>query len=345
MLVVLVVLVAAGCGGADPGVPEIDRPADISIEVAAADLVGPTQIFVEPDGSVVAAVINGGENDGTGQVVRIDGATGERTVLFDGLDKPTGVQRDGDTTYVMEAARLSAGAAEVGGPLTVLADGLPNNGRSEGTITVHPTGGILFNTSGSARGSDVREGSGEIRLFAPPAGAIINAETFLESSTTLATGFKHAYALTFAADDGELWATEVADGSFDGVRAVDEVVLVTPQASGGWPRCVGDNRAVEEFGVDQAECDGLRRSRAVFPAGATPTSIVVSPFHEDSFLVALWLTGEVVVVPRQGSDPTDWQVFASGFKNPQHLTVVDDVVYLSEFGANRILKLTQATSS
>ncbi len=329
-------LVAAGCGGADPGVPEIDRPADISIEVAVADLVGPTQIFVEPDGSVVAAVINGEENGGTGQVIRIDGATGERTVLFDGLDKPTGVQRDGDTIYVMEADRLSAGAADVGGPLTVLADDLPNNGRSEGTITLHPDGGILFNTSGSARGLEVREGSGEIRMFAPPAG---------ESSETVASGFKHAYAMTFAADGSELWTTEVADGSFDGVRAVDEVVLVTPPASGGWPRCVGDNRAVEEFGVDQAECDGFRGSRAVFPAGATPTSIVVSPFHEDSFLVALWLTGEVVVVPRQGSDPTDWQVFATGLKNPQHLTVDDDAVYLSEFGANRILKLTQTNSN
>lgn len=350
----LVLLLAAACSADDPAAPEIERPEDIVLEIVVDEVPGPTQVFVEPDGSLVAAAINGGENDGNGQVLRFDLESGERTVLFDRLDKPTGVQRDGETIYVMETDRLSAGPAE-GGSLIVVADELPNNGRSEGTISLHPDGGILFNTSGSARGVDVVEGSGQILAYDP--GDAEAGSPDGPAPTVVAEGFKHAYAVTFAdtgredtgteddgpEDDGgrQLWATEVSDGTFDDVPPMDEVVVVTPPLPGGWPRCVGDNRAVMEFGVDQSECDQLQPSRAVFTAGATPTSIVVSPFHDDAFLVALWVTGEIVVVPRLGDDPTDWTVFASGLANPQHLAVDGDAVYVTEHGADRILKLTR----
>ncbi len=346
-LLALAVTLVTACSADDPAAPEIERPEDIVLEIVVDDVPGPTQVFVEPDGSLVAAAINGGENDGTGQIIRFDPESDERSVLFDQLDKPTGVQRDGDTIYVMETDRLSAGPAD-GGSLIVVADELPNNGRSEGTISLHPDGGILFNTSGSARGPEVAEGSGQILAYEPGTGEAGSPDGPVP--TVVADGFKHAYALTFAGgvgDNGEgggnreLWATEVSDGTFDDVPPVDEVVLVTPPLSGGWPRCVGDNRAVAEFGVEQSECDELQPSRAVFPAGATPTSIVVSPFHDDAFLVALWLTGEIVVVPRVGDDPTDWTVFASGLDNPQHLTVDGEAVYLTEHGADRILKLTR----
>lgn len=339
----LALILIAACSADDPAAPEIERPEGIVLEVVVEDVPGPTQVVVEADGSLLVAATNGGENDGNGQVIRFDTETGERRVLFNGLDKPTGVQRDGDSIYVMESDRLSAGPAQ-GGALTVVADELPNNGRSEGTIALHPEGGILFNTSGSARGADVVPGSGQILAYNP--GQAEAGSSDGPVPTVVADGYKHAYAVTFAGDDGrELWATEVSDGTFDDVAPMDEVVLVAPPLSGGWPRCVGDNRAVAEFGVEQSECDQLQPSRAVFPAGATPTSIVVSPFHDDAFLVSLWVTGEVVVVPRVGDDPTDWTVFASGLDNPQHLTVDGDAVYLTEHGADRILKLTQDEDS
>ncbi len=302
----------------------------LAVELFVDGLRGPTQFVVVDDGAVIVAEINGGENDGTGRVVRVDPATADVEVLLDGLDKPTGLALVGDELWVMERDRLTRGL--IGGDRRVVADGLPNNGRSQGTLTVLPDGRILFDTSGSKRGSSVVDGSG--RLF-----TVASADPGARP-VEYASGFKHAYAHAVDAA-GVVWSTEMTDGSFDGLPAADEVVAVQEGVDHGWPHCVGDNRPVAEFDGDAARCVDVPASQAVFAPSATPTSVAVSPFSEGVLWVALWNERRVVAV---GTDPMLRPVpvveVLSGLERPQHLLSMDDGMYVSDFGTGRIHRVT-----
>ena len=318
----LLVVTAAGCGDdltdrSSSSAQDLGGP---SLEVIADGLIGPTQ-FVFDGEDLIVAQLNGGENDEAGQIIEID-ATGQRRVLYDNLDKPTGVLVRADEIWIMERSSLLRGPRE-GGALIVVAEDLPNNGRSQGTLTLTPDDLVLFDTSGSHRGGVVRERSG--RLW---------TATGTGEVEEYASGFKHAYAHVFD-QTGTLWTTEMSDGSFDGQPPADEVVAVEKGSDHGWPSCVGDNRPVAEFGV--SDCGQFPPSLAVFDPGSTPTGIVISPFDPDSLLVSLWVRGQVVSVPMGGDGSTT--VRFDGLVNPQHLVVHEGQLYLSEFGLDRIVRL------
>lgn len=299
------------------------------IEMIVDGLRGPTQ-FVVDDGTFIVAEINGGENDATGRVVRVDPARAEVQVLLDGLDKPTGIAIVGDELWVMERNRLTRGP--IGGDRRLVADALPNNGRSQGTLTVLPDGRILFDTSGSKRGSRVVDGSG--RLFT------VDSSDPTAKSVEYASGFKHAYAHTVDSA-GVLWSTEMTDGNFDGRPAGDELVAVVAGADHGWPHCVGDNRPVAEFGGDADRCANVPVSQAVFAPSATPTSVDVSPFADGVLWVALWNERRVVAVGTDRSlRPAPVVEVLTGLDRPQHLLAYDDVMYVSDFGAGQIHRVT-----
>lgn len=327
-LVLLLLLVSAGCAGTGS-----NDGGTLSLETSIVHdgLVGPTQLLVPDDATFIVATINGGENDGLGQVLEIDRASGAETVLLEGLDKPTGIAiLDGDL-WVMERDRLTRGP--IGGERVIVADDLPNNGRSEGTLTVTPNGSLLYDTSGSKRGADVVDGSGRLFEVDPDTNEI----------TEIASGFKHAYAHVFDGDD--LWSVEMTDGQFDGIAAPDELVRVVADVDHGWPQCVGNNRAVAEFGGEESTCASLPPSQAIFGVAATPTSIVLSPFADGELLVALWREGRVVSVPTADAlTPHEPTTVLSELENPQHLVVGSDgdddtVVYLTEFGTGSILEI------
>ena len=133
------------------------------------------------DGSHLVAEINGGENDGDGRVVQVDSG-GTHTVVLSGLDKPTGIALVGQELWVMERDRLTRGP--IGGDRVVVAEDLPNNGRSEGTLTVLPDGRVLFDTSGSKRGSTVVDGSGRLFTVDPkPYEAVVQQKQALLAGT------------------------------------------------------------------------------------------------------------------------------------------------------------------
>ncbi|MGI9608844.1 MAG: PQQ-dependent sugar dehydrogenase [Acidimicrobiia bacterium] len=323
------VVASAGCGSTIGGAEGVATPDGFEVSVVVDQLVGPTQFYLEHDGSIVAAHLNGGENESGGRVVRLDPKGGETEVLFTGLDKPTGVLARDDEIWVMEATQLSRGSASGGRLETVLTD-LPNNGRSQGTLTLTPDGDVLFNTSGSKRGAMVAEGSG--RLWQVSDDGI---------PVEVASGFKHAYAHAFGSD-GVLWSTEMSDGKFDGQIPEDELVQVIEGVDHGWPYCVGANRPVAEFG--RQECDGVPESIVTFGPGATPTSVVLSPFVDGGLHVALWARGEVVSLSQQAKPGRGdgFVPFLSGLVGPQHLVAHDGRLYISEFGSDRILAVVPA---
>ena len=146
-------------------------PDGFDVTEVADGLTGPTQMVEEEDGSLLIAQLNGPEDGGEGQVVRLDPVPGaEPLVLFDGLDTPTGVAVWEDEVWVMERRRLSHGPLS-GGSLEVELDDLPFNGRSEGTLTTTPDGDLLYVTSGAVEEREVVPGSGALVVAGPRRGA------------------------------------------------------------------------------------------------------------------------------------------------------------------------------
>lgn len=315
-------LVLLGCGGeaVAPTATAVVAPFDLAAGFVAKLLPytfqQPTQFFVA-DGALWVAQLNGGESEGVGQVLRVDLASGEQAVVLDNLDKPTGIALlDGALWVATRDALLRADPAEPNSATAVLTD-LPNNGRSNGTLTVTPDGLLLYVTSGTRRDAS----SGRLWLLDPQTGA----------SRELARGLKNGYAHVFD-ENGRLWITEIGDGKIADQPIPDEINWVEPGADFGWPHCYGRELA----GLD---CDGVRPAVATFPVGSTPTAIAASPFAPNTLLVALWLTGEVVALPLTfGGDNATGEIrpFISQMQNPQHLISHEDEVWVSEYRTGRI---------
>lgn len=331
----------------------VSGPPGFEIALMLSDLNGPTQIALTGAGDLVIAEINGDENDGTGRVLLVDqkelpifGARIEdardRVVLADNLDKPTGVAVIGDTLWIMERDRLTFGSMDPNAGRMVFVDDLPNNGRSEGSLTVTPDGALIYNTSGRKRNGVVTGGSAT--LFRVPIGDPIAGGPELANAVitagpdVIATGFKHAYAHTVDSL-GTLWSTEMSDGTFDGAEAPDELVAVADGDDFGWPACIGSRTPVAEFGGTEQRCAETPTSHALFAARATPTAVDVAPWDADTLVVALWNTDELVLVPRASPDDAPWipEVFVTGIGRPQDLLSLDSRLLVLDYAAGRIL--------
>lgn len=322
-----------GGGGASAAAPDAVRAAvdGVAVEQVVAGLEGPTQMIDGPDGRLWIAQLAGGENAGDGQVVAVErDGDGEPEVLLDGLAKPTGIAwLDGALWIATPTAVLRAAGDPPGAPQPVVTD-LPNNGRSQGTLTVTPDGELLYGVTGRERDGGGVEGSGALYVLDPAAP---------DAPRRLASGFKNAYAHVYDRD-GQLWTTEVAE-PIGGASAPDEIDRVVAGADHGWPACVGVREPVDAFGGDEQRCADTVPPVATFdPAGVTPTSIVVDPADPDRFIVTLWNAGRVVTVPVDGgTEPED---LLTGLEHPQHLLIADgDAVLVSDFETGTIWRVTR----
>ncbi len=326
------VVAAAGCaddgpGAAAPTVAASSFGVELRAETVQTGLVGPTQIADDGRGGYVVAELNGDEGDGTGRVLHLDGLPGDPVVLVDGLLTPTGVAVDGDLLWIMERRTLSVAPLDRPDAREIVLDDLPFNGRSEGTISPAPGGGILFDTSGRRLGGgELVEGSGVLWYLASPDA---DPEPF-------ATGFKHAYAHA-SLPDGRWLVTEIADGRLDAEVPPDELVIAADGDDFAYPRCVGDRTPVGETGGTAEECDATPGSLALFAPQSTPTGVAVAPWNPDLALVALWVTGEVVAVPIDGGGPAT--VVFDGIERPQHLLADGDRVLVTDHASGEIMAL------
>lgn len=331
----MLLVLAVGCagpgadvgdtGGSEGVVGVGDR---VRVERLVSGLQEPTQMIAGPDDRLWVAQLAGAENAGTGQVVAVDPGGGRPEVLVDGLDKPTGIAWLDDSLFIATPTRVLRARGDPPGEPEVLLDGLPNNGRSNGTLTVTPHGRLLFETSGREADGGAVKGSGALWTVDPD-----DPDGTLEMR---ASGLKHAYAHVYDGD-GQLWTTEVAE-PIGGSQAPDEINRVTPGDDFGWPACVGDREPVRAFGGDAERCGATVPPHATFaPAGATPTSIVVSPFDADRLIVALWNADRVVTVPVSGRG--DAEDLLAGIERPQHLLVDGDALLVSEHTSGTIWRV------
>ena len=103
---------------------------------------------------------------------------------------------------------------------------------------------------------------------------------------------------------------------------------------------LNDNEPVIEFGSTEEVCAALPRSQALFGAGATPTSIVASPFEPDVILVALWNRAEVVSVRIGDDPPAEPAPFLTGFGSPQHLlSIGPELLLVTDHATGDILSV------
>jgi glucose/arabinose dehydrogenase len=306
-------------------------------------LRGPTQMIVGPDQRLWVAQLAGEENASQGQVVAVSLATGEQQILLEQLFKPTGIAILADALWIAAGrdllrAPLSV-TGEVGPVETILKD-LPFNGRSQGTLTVSPAGHLIFETSGQRNGNQAIEGSARLWELDP-------AEP--TQPRLIASGLKNAYAHTFDTA-GRLWITDVHDDRVNDEAPPDELNLWVEGADFGWPPCFGYQQPALNYGGTTESCATTRSPVVLFPPHSTPTSVVASPWEENTLLVALWGPPEQTIVRVPFTligDNAVGQVepFVSGMQNPQHLLLLPDGTLLaSDFSAGVIYRLNRASS-
>ena len=307
--------------------------------VVADGFDGPTQIVDGPPGTLLVAQLAGEEEAKTGEVVAVDLATNSRTVLVNGLDKPTGVLWQDGRLWVMVRRGLISAAwagpdAEVG-PVEVALGDLPYNGRSEGTLTGLSDGRLLYDTSGDLDGTgEIVAGSGTLWVYDPQG----------STSTPAAFGVKNAYGHAVLTD-GRILVTDVGDNiASPPVEELNVIPQLGPKAEPadspvdlGWPQCPGDQ-----------QCTGVVTPLATFAKSSTPTGVAVIG---STAYVALFVTGQVVAVPLDASEtagsgaggsiaslPTPGTTVLDGLQGPHTLLArPDGSLWISEHLTGRIL--------
>jgi len=343
---VLLLLVACGGDAAATAIPNptsetpLTLPDGFTAEVAVIGLARPTQFIWGPGGRLWVAQLFAGENDGMGQVVAVDLASGEQEVLLENLNKPTGIAvLDGALWIALENQLLRAGLDDAFKPQTpqVILNDMPYNGRSNGTLTVSPEGQLIYETSGRRSGNQASAGSGTLWALDP-------AQP--DNPTPLATGLKNAYAHVFDGN-GRLWITEIGDGAVTAVdfegQPPEELNLVVMGADYGWPQCFANQEpALNREGTAEI-CAQTELPVTLFPPETTPTSVVVAPWDGSVLLVALWLRQEVTAVSLSEVDGrfvASNTPFITGIANPQHLLPTPDgALLVSDYRTGTIYRI------
>ena len=345
-----VLLMLVGCG-AEPTATSVPTtpsnetplvlPEGFTAEVAATGLSRPTQMTWGPDGRLWVAQLFAGESDAAGQVVAVDLTTNAQEVLLEGLNKPTGLAILDNGLWIAtedELLRADLDAAQKPQTPQVVLTDMPNNGRSNGTLTVTPDGQLVYETSGRRSGDAANAGSGTLWQLDP-------AQP--NSPIVLATGLKNAYAHVFDGN-GRLWITEIGDGAVTGAdfegQPPEELNLVVAGADYGWPRCFGyQEPALNRAGTAEI-CAQTEPPVTLFPPQNTPTSLAVAPWDDSVLLVALWVGGEVTAVQLEegadgrftGSNTT----FLTGIATPQHLLPTPDgALLVSDHSSGTIYRI------
>ena len=303
-------------------------PPGYRAEILASGLNSPTHVALGPDGAYYLTQLNGGENDGKGQVVRIakPGATPE--VVLDNLTKPTGLTWAVGSLFIVAGNSVLVSHVKddkFDTPSTLFKD-LPFNGRSEGQIFTGPDGMLYFQSTGN---ENTLSGSGFIYTAKPDGSAM----------QVFARGLKNAYAMAWDTKTGKMYATEIGDGDIQGVGPFpDELNVIYRGGNYGWPLCYAYQEENHGIGGDRKYCADTDSSIALFPPHNTPTGLAV---YDGKLIVALWNGSPprlVSVVPGKSTVSE----FASGFKLPiAFMTPPDGSLLVVDMGSGTLWRLTK----
>jgi glucose/arabinose dehydrogenase len=314
--VICTLMFVASCSKGQPN--NSDKPTKSTV---VSGLSGPTQFQLLDGNRLLIAQLNGDENAKTGQVLIVDRTSGAKTILLRDLDKPTGVLFNTGALWVMTRDNLQRADWDgmgTPGPLQPVLESLPNNGRSEGTLTVVADDRIAFETTGNIVGGKVVNQSGRLWAYDPVA----------KSSAVIAVGVKNAYAHAVL-PDGQLLVTEIGDNiesaPVEELNIVEQADPGTPSVDLGWPDCPGDKT-----------CDGIVSPIATFAPKVTPAGLALSADGLTAY-VTLLTTGELVAVNVADGQQ---QVIASGLELPLHVVMGDDgLLLVGEHATGQIVSI------
>jgi glucose/arabinose dehydrogenase len=329
-----VIAIVVGCSAPQRNVPAstaampssaLQLPEGYAARLYASGLNAPTALAIGPardpltQGSrrLYVAQLNGGEDDGKGQIVAIDEGQKTQEVVFDNLKKPTGLAWFNDALYVVsyqDVLKLTDGDKD--GKLDkvdTLVSGVRFNGRSLGHIKVGPS-------------PDPFTGETDPRLYFHSSGGDPNVSGYIYSMRLdgsdrriIARGLKNAYAFTWSLTSNEMFATDIGDNIAE--APVEEINSIKLGSNYGWPTCPGDRT-----------CAGVEKPIAAFPPHSTPTGIA---WWENSLIVTLWGPTDPhvarIALDAQGK-PAGASDFARGLKNPIDVIVTNqDTLLILDF--------------
>jgi len=329
----LIVLLALLAVSASPNVSRAQSgtlPTGYTAQVIAHGLVGPNHLAYGPDSALYVTQLNGGENDGNGQVVRIM-PDGTAQAVLNHLMKPTGLAWAGNDLYIVSANNVVVSHVQDGkfsDPTVVFAN-LPFNGRSNGQIALGPDGMLYFQSTGT-------EGAPH------DSGFIYTAKPGSTTLSVYARGFKNAYAFAWESKSGTFYATEIGDGDIPGVGQPPEKLNVIKQnADYGWPTCYASRLPNPVWQGSTEQCAKVEAPLAMFAPEATPTGLA---FFDGQLIVALWNgnPARLVSVNPQTGVVSEWTRI---FKNPLALlTDKDDSLLVVDFLDGTITRISKVIS-
>ncbi len=306
---------AVASSPAGTAVAALTLPPGFRAEVYAEGLRSPTALAFGPDARLYLAQLNGGENAGAGQVVRLDRPGAAPAPVLDHLPKPTGLVWSGRDLYIAAGRDVLRARVGTDGKLDTpakIVPELPFNSRSEGQLDVLADGRLLFEASGDI--GDPRSG----RLFALNPGA---------QPEVLATGLKNGYAHAVDPASGRVFTTDIADDTMDGKVPPEEIDVVEAAADYGWPRCYGARIPAADRGGTETICARTRPPLVTFPPHATPTGLTFyggadfPPVFRNALYVALWngsppTVARITLSMRDGHLVGESTSFIGGLKRP-----------------------------
>lgn len=304
LFAVLIVPMGAAAQG------DFTLPPGYRAELVASGFAMPTHVTIGPDGLLYVSQLNGPEDAGTGQVIRV-GADGRLAVVLESLRRPTGITFAADGLYIAAGNNLLRSALSPDGtfaPPQPVIEAVPFNGRSLGQIFTGPDGRVYFQSTGD---ENQPERSGQVRVYDPVEGR----------QSVFARGVRNAHALAWNPASGLMYATEIAEPPRVGMAAPPEELNVIRRGGDyGWPLCYANQREHREIGGNRNICADTDPSLATFPPRSVPTGLA---FFEGRLIVALSNGSPPRLV---AVDPKNGEVspFAAGFQRPIALLTSPD---------------------
>jgi glucose/arabinose dehydrogenase len=337
----LLLMVLSACGSntlVASGTPNpltgLTLPSGYTASQVASHLNSPTHLAIGPDGALYLTQLNGGENDGTGQVVRFKTPNAPPEVVLEGLMKPTGLTWVGSDLYIVARNNVLLSHVDTAGqfskPETVFAD-LPYNTRSEGQIFTGPDGNLYFQSTGN-------------ETSPKDSGFIYSAKPGESTKQIYARGLKNAYAMAWDSSNGRMYATEIGDGTIPGVgQPPEELNLIRRAGNYGWPYCYADQKENAAWNGTRDYCADTDVPLATFPPDSTPTGLAL---YDQGLIVALF-NADVPRLMRVDVNSGAVTEFASGFKRAIALLTVTgspafNGLLVVDFEAGVVWRLTRS---
>lgn len=251
-------------GGIEPPPAEVVArqltvPSGYSLSLWATDLPSARLMVPTATGDLILSQPRGGlvvllqaDRDGDG---RSDG----RRTLFEGLDRPNGVDLHDGWLYVAEATRVSrvrfdAATGLSSGALEPLVTGLTaDGGHWRKTARVGPDGKLYLGQGSTCNVCEEKD---------PRRATMMRFELDGSAGAIMATGLRNPYGFDWSPWEGVLYATENSRDLMGDDVPPDELNRIVDGGFYGWPYVHGRDVVDPEYGAGQS----ARIASAVAPA-------------------------------------------------------------------------------